>query len=101
MAPDLERLGLLSGIDRAALVVYCQAVAEFEQTSAVLREKGRTFETPNGFLQARPEVAMVHRSALLIRMFAEQFGLTPSARSRLGKSDPALDEDWGLGILNQ
>lgn len=90
VVPDLERLQLLTGIDRASLVVYCQAVAEFEQASAVLRKNGRTFETPNGFLQARPEVAMLHRSALLIRMFAEQFGLTPSARVRLGKTDEEL-----------
>jgi P27 family predicted phage terminase small subunit len=96
VAPDLERLHLLSGIDRASLVVYCQAVAEFEQSSAVLRKNGRTFETPNGFLQARPEVAMMHRSALIIRMFAEQFGLTPSARTRLGVKVDEDDEDAWL-----
>lgn len=101
VAPDLERLHLLSGIDRAALAVYCQAVAEFKQASVILRTTGRTFETPNGYIQARPEVAMSHRAALLIRMFAEQFGLTPSARSRLGKNDPdGEDDDWVNGILS-
>jgi P27 family predicted phage terminase small subunit len=87
---------LLTGIDRASLAVYCSAVAEFEQASAVLREKGRTFTTPNGFIQARPEVAMTHQAAQLIRMFAEQFGLTPSARVRLGKADDELDADDGV-----
>jgi P27 family predicted phage terminase small subunit len=100
VAPDLERMHLLSGIDRASLAVYCSAVAEFEQASAVLRKNGRTFETPNGFLQARPEVAMMHRAAMLIRMFAEQFGLTPSARTRLGKViDEDEDDSWVEGIL--
>ncbi len=89
---------LLTAIDRASLAVYCSAVAEFEQASVVLREKGRTFETPNGFLQSRPEVAMQHRAAVLIRMYAEQFGLTPSARTRLGK-DEVFDDDLE-GILS-
>jgi P27 family predicted phage terminase small subunit len=91
---------LLSGLDRASLAVYCSAVAEFEQASAVLRKNGRTFETPNGFLQARPEVAMMHRSAAIIRMFAEQFGLTPSARTRLGKDVVDEDDDDRVGILS-
>lgn len=93
VAPDLGHMHLLTGVDRASLVVYCQAVAEFEQAIAVLRKKGRTFKTPNGFIQARPEVAMMHRSAVLIRMFAEQFGLTPSARTRLGKTDDEFGDD--------
>lgn len=88
---------LLTGIDRSSLVVYCAAVAEFEQASRSLRQNGRTFTTPNGFMQARPEVAMAHRSALLIRMFAEQFGLTPSARVRLGRDVKGVtDDDDGL-----
>jgi P27 family predicted phage terminase small subunit len=90
---------LLTGIDRSALMVYCQAVAEFEQATLVLRREGRTFETPNGFIQARPEVAMVHRASVIIRMFAEQFGLTPSARTRLGK-DELDDEFLDDGILS-
>lgn len=87
---------LLTGIDRAALAVYCSAVAEFEQSIAVLREKGRTFETPNGFLQSRPEVAIVHVAANLIRQYAEQFGLTPSGRTRLGRKDELPDVDDGV-----
>ncbi len=83
---------LLSGLDRAALSAYCEAYAEFAAVSAVLRAKGRTFETPNGFLQARPEVAMQHRAGVLIRMFAEQLGLSPSARTRLAVKPADVDD---------
>jgi phage terminase small subunit len=43
---------------------------------------------------------MMHRSAAIIRMFAEQFGLTPSARTRLGKDVVDEDDDDRVGILS-
>ncbi len=89
---------LLFAVDRSSLAAYCVAVAELEEASVVLLERGRTFETPNGFIQSRPEVAMVHRAQAAIRVFAAEFGLTPSARMRLGSVVAA--DDNPDGILN-
>jgi P27 family predicted phage terminase small subunit len=100
VAGDLERMKLLTGIDRSALLVYCELVAEFESAIAILQQKGRTVRTPNGVLMSRPEVSQAHRSAELIRSFASEFGLTPSARTRLGNFGDLDPEEDSAGILS-
>lgn len=83
IAPALERLGLLTEIDGAALAGYCQSYARWRQCQEVLRKKGLTFETQSGYLSARPEVAIGNRALIEVRAFCVQFGLTPSARARM------------------
>jgi len=86
--PELQRLGLLTLVDRAALANYCQWWARYVQAERILREKGLTFLTPKGYEQQRPEVAISHKAAAMCRAFMSEFGLTPSARSRLSVEQP-------------
>jgi P27 family predicted phage terminase small subunit len=87
IVPELERLGLLTLVDRGALAAYCQAWGRAVQAEKVLAG-GLTFTTPNGYVQQRPEVAIAQKSWQLVRAFAAEFGLTPSARSRLSVQKP-------------
>jgi len=88
IVPELERLGLLTLVDRAALASYCQAWGRAVSAEKVLAEKGLVKETPNGYLQQRPEVSIAFKSWQAVRAFAAEFGLTPSARSRLSVQKP-------------
>jgi P27 family predicted phage terminase small subunit len=91
---ELERLGLLTIVDRAALAGYCQAYARWRQAEEVLSREGTTYETPTGHLRARPEVAIAQRCLGLVRAFCSEFGLTPSARGRMSVGPmPESDED--------
>lgn len=81
---ELEALGLLTVIDRAVLAGYCQAWARWRAAEEVLTREGTTFTTPNGYRQQRPEVSIAQKSLQLVAKFATEFGLTPSARTRLG-----------------
>lgn len=83
IVPELRRLGLLTKVDRAALASYCQCWARLVEAQQVLDRKGLTFETPNGYIQQRPEVAMTHKLMSLLKAFLIEFGLTPASRSRL------------------
>jgi P27 family predicted phage terminase small subunit len=96
IVPELERLGLLTVIDRAALAGYCQAWARAVAAEKVLAEKGQVKETPNGYLQQRPEVSIAFKAWQLVRAFAAEFGLTPSARSRLSVQKPEDDPEDDL-----
>ena len=83
IVPELRRLGLLTLVDRAALVGYCQEWARYVQAQKLLTKFGLTFSTENGYVQQRPEVAIAQKSLQLVRAFCAEFGLTPAARARL------------------
>lgn len=92
IAPGLENLGLLTEIDRASLAAYCQALARAITAERVIAKDGETFETPSGYIQQRPEVAIAVKQWGLVAKFATEFGLTPSSRSRISLPSPAGDE---------
>ena len=93
LAPELERLGLLTLLDRAAFSCYCQSFGHWVQAQRVLREHGMMYVTASGRVRERPEVAIAGSSLKLMRAFAVEFGLTPSSRSRFSLPDPLTDED--------
>jgi len=93
LAPELERLGLLTHLDRAAFAAYCQSFAQWRECQAVLEEQGSMYITANGRLKERPEVEMAKTLAQLTRAFAVEFGLTPSSRARLSLPGRQDDED--------
>lgn len=83
MTPELERLGLLTVIDGAALAGYCQAYARWKQAEALLDREGLVITTQSGYSQPHPAVAIAQKSLALVRAFCSEFGLTPAARSSL------------------
>ena len=93
LAPEMERLGLLTILDRAAFSCYCQSFARWVQAQAILREHGTMYVTASGRMRERPEVAMAGSSLKLMRAFAVEFGLTPSSRSRFSLPGPLTQED--------
>lgn len=93
VAPELEKLGLLTRVDRAALAAYCQAYARWRQAEEVLQREGLTFATESGYLMPRPEVKVAEKAMQIIRAFCIEFGLTPSARARMTVPEAKREED--------
>ena len=86
IVPELEFLGLLTIVDGAALAHYCQAHGRAVECERFLRKHAKTgfmCETPNGFLQPLPQVAMAQKYAALAKSYLIEFGLTPASRARL------------------
>jgi P27 family predicted phage terminase small subunit len=78
VAPELERLGLLTVVDGTPLAGYCQAYARWRQAETVLEDEGTTFKTPNGYVQVHPQVAIAQKylqiaRGLLRRVRADPF----------------------------
>lgn len=92
IARELERLGLLTQVDRAALAGYCQNYARALEAERVLSEEGLTFTTEKGYVMQRPEVAIAQKAWQLVRAFGAEFGLTPSSRGRLSLPEPETDD---------
>lgn len=106
VSEDLYRLGLLTGIDRAALAAYCQAygrwmIAERAITEMAKRDQvtqGLLIKTTNGNAIQNPLVGTANKAMSDMMRYAGEFGMTPSARSRI-KAEGAKEEDIAAKYL--
>ena len=83
MAKQLEHLGILTEIDMAAFAGYCQAYARWKEAEEFSTQHGTIVKTPSGYWQQVPQVSIAQTYLKIMNKFCEQFGLTPSARSRI------------------
>ena len=83
MAKQLEQLGILTEIDMAAFAGYCQAYARWKEAEEYISEHGAVMKAPSGYCQQVPQVSIAQTYLKIMNRFCEQFGLTPSARSRI------------------
>ena len=93
MAKVLEQMGLLTEMDMAAFAGYCQAYARWKEAEEFLTQHGSMVRTPNGYLQQVPQVSIAQTNMKIMLKFCEQFGLTPSARSRIVGGENSDEED--------
>lgn len=84
VVPELERMGLLTIVDRAALAAYCQAWARMVEAEAKIEQYGSILKVKGSdYIQVSPYETLRRQNAQLIRSFCTEFGLTPSSRSRI------------------
>ena len=83
MSKQLEDLGILTEIDMAAFAGYCQAYARWKEAEEFITQHGTIVKTPSGYWQQVPQVSIAQTYLKIMNSFAEQFGLTPSSRSRI------------------
>jgi len=83
LAKQLEQIGVLTEVDMAAFAAYCQAYARWKEAEEFLTEHGTLVRTPSGYYQQVPQVSIAQTYLKIMNKIAEQFGLTPSARSRI------------------
>ncbi|MFJ5997531.1 phage terminase small subunit P27 family [Streptomyces sp. NPDC092370] len=91
IVPELDRLGLLTLVDRAYLVAYCEAWASFNAAREALAEYGPLVAGRDGGLVKNPASQIMRDAADLMLKFGSRFGLSPSDRTRL--SVPSGTED--------
>ena len=83
LAENLAQLGILTEIDMAAFAAYCQSYARWKEAQEHITSGGSTFETEKGYQQQTPWVGIANTNQKLMLQAASEFGLTPSARSRI------------------
>lgn len=83
VVPALEKLGLLSELDGAALEAYVSTYGRMVRAERDIAENGSTYITSTGFERVRPAVKIATEAEESVRRFCAEFGLTPSARSRM------------------
>lgn len=94
--------GVLTAADGDALRIYCEAVVRYEAAALLLERSGPVVKgARSGDLVRNPLHQIVRDNAALVRAYARELGLTPSARSAItdvktpGAEDPL--ERWMAG----
>ena len=90
-APKLAKLGLLTEIDRNALAAYCTAYSRWRRANIGL--KAIKNDDPDEF---RKYAITAEKAEQGMRLFQNEFGMTPASRSRLSvdsgeTSDPLAE----------
>ncbi len=99
VVPELTKTGVLALIDRAVLVGYVEAWADYRTARIALRKSGPTYLADNGSPKRHPNVVILNDARRAFLQFAAELGLSPSARVRLtSKASPATDP---LGAFNR
>ena len=83
LCKPLEMMGILTEADRAVFATYCQSYARWKQAEEYISMNGATFETDKGYKQQVPQVSIAQSYMKNMQKAAAEFGLTPSARSRI------------------
>lgn len=105
ITPFLEELGLISGLDRAALALYCQAVGRLSELETAFNGKvdrhvadeKMTYAdavyaasysvTPSGYAQQSVIVQLIKSHREQVNRYLMHFGLSPAARGRVQASN--------------
>ena len=104
ITPILEELGLISGLDRAALGLYCQAVGRLSELETAfngqvnrLTDAGVDYAdavyqasyavTPSGYAQQSVIVQLIKSHREQVNRYLMHFGLSPAARGRVQASN--------------
>lgn len=83
LAVVMDQMGVLTEVDRAAFAAYCQSYARWKEAQEHIDSSGSTFETEKGYQQQTPWVGIANTNQKLMLQAAAEFGMTPSAGSRI------------------
>lgn len=83
MGKELHRLGLLARCDRAALATYCVAWEIWVKAYKKLNDEEMVVESDKGNLYQNPWVGIERQARKDMLRIMTEFGMTPSARSRI------------------
>jgi len=101
IARELYNLGLLTVVDRSALAAYCQAYSRWVQASEELEGKPLMLLTENGYAYANPLISIINGSLETMKKFMTEFGMTPSARSRIRIEKPEEPDALDMLLFGQ
>jgi P27 family predicted phage terminase small subunit len=87
IVPELDRIGLLTIVDRAAITAYCSAWSKVVQAERHMQEEHTLLS---------PWWTIWKDAVRQVRAFCAEFGLTPSSRGRMTVPGHVEDDDSGL-----
>lgn len=97
VAPELERLGLLTLVDGESLAAACQSWKTYVDCQRYLKKHGMTYTYINKFGAEneveRPQVKIAQKALDQFKSFCTEFGLTPASRARIEVKPEEPEQD--------
>lgn len=91
--PMLEEAGILSRADTDAIALYCETFARWLECVRRLEDPDNwVIVSPKGFILNSPWINMRNNFAKEMGRLLAEFGLTPSARSRVAANPKQTDD---------
>jgi P27 family predicted phage terminase small subunit len=105
---ELHRAGMLTTVDRGVLAAYCQAYGRFITAERMLRKlaeknpatQGLIIKTTNGNAIQNPLIGIANKAHNDMVRYAVEFGMTPSARSRIQVGNAQAEDDVAFQFLD-
>lgn len=98
LVKQLDKMKVITVADGVALEGLCRAYLRAAAADKEIKKHGLLVKTAWGTLQSNPGVAISRSSWAEVRKFAQEFGLTPSSRSRVTE---VPDEDGAKGASEE
>ena len=96
-APQLEARGVLTPWDVDTFAILCDAIVHYRQASALVAASGVLIKGRKDAAVKSPAMQVVRDTAATVRVYAAEFGMTPSSRGALVVNEDA--QAGGAGRL--
>lgn len=99
VSATLDGMGIASPDDQLALSLLASRIEEVELMTAALEDGGRTYEQKDDegnvrMRRAAPEAALRNEAMRHAQSLLAEFGLTPSARSKVSAGKPVMQNPF-------
>ena len=96
---QLEALGILTEVDMAAFAGYCITYSRWKDSEEFITKHGMIFKTQGGQLAQVPQITISQNYLKIMIKLCEQFGMTPSSRSRIVADNAQADTSDPMEML--
>lgn len=94
LARQLEVLGIISQLDRAAFAAYCQSYGRWVEAERKLAETPTLIKLPSGYIQPSLWLGIASKQLELMHKYMTDLGLSPSSRSRVSAAPKLGPKPW-------
>lgn len=94
LAQQMQRLGMISQLDRAALAAYCQAYGRWVKAERKLAETPTLIKLPSGYIQPSPWLGIANKQLELMHKYMSDLGLSPASRTRVSATPNLGPKPW-------
>jgi P27 family predicted phage terminase small subunit len=88
---QLKAMGVLFESDQDLIAAYANALVNYRKATLMVDAEGLLIEGRRDGMVTNPAVRVQRDSAQLIRQLAQEFGLSPSSRTRIGTNGDTND----------
>ncbi len=101
IAASLNKIGLLTQVDRTTMAGYCQCYGRWVEAEQKLAETPAILRMPSGYIQQSPWLTIANKQLELMARYMAELGLTPASRSRLAIQVHDGIKPWEFGRTTQ